>query len=167
MSRGQYIVRSWSKALRERGREVHIYTDSGCGSDQKRNMNLLCTVLSGWSVLIFFIPYHFTYLLYITLKWTRIGVQTVQTELDQSSAMCCFAVPPVNVWVVYTDYTQVACMYSCAQFPGLRAEWAWAVSRKRPPVRAVGRCRAALQRLDVNTSKFLRVPYSAKCLPGK
>ncbi|XP_066959780.1 apolipoprotein D-like [Macrobrachium rosenbergii] len=72
--------------------------------------------------------------------------------------------PPLSVWVTYTDYTSVACLYSCTQFPGLRADWAWAITRSpRPLVKTVSRCRTNLSKLGVNTAKFERVPQRASC----
>ncbi|KAG7159857.1 crustacyanin-A2 subunit-like [Homarus americanus] len=72
--------------------------------------------------------------------------------------------PPLRVWVVYTDYTSVACLYSCSQFPGLRAEWAWVMSRTvRPNVKVVMRCRTKLRQLKVNAAKFKRVPQRSNC----
>lgn len=77
------------------------------------------------------------------------------------------AVPPLSVWVLDTDYSGVACLYSCTDFPGLRAEWAWAVTRSpRPRVKLVQRCRARLRRHHVDTAKLKRVPHSAQCLKG-
>ncbi|XP_050700655.1 crustacyanin-A2 subunit-like [Eriocheir sinensis] len=75
--------------------------------------------------------------------------------------------PPLSVWVLDTDYSGVACLYSCTEFPGLRAEWAWAVTRSpRPRVKLVHRCRAKLRRHHVDTAKLERVPHSAQCLKG-
>ncbi|MPC64665.1 Crustacyanin-A2 subunit [Portunus trituberculatus] len=75
--------------------------------------------------------------------------------------------PPLDIWVVYTDYSSVACLYSCAEFHGLKAEWAWAVaSSPRPQVKMVNRCRAKLRLHQVNTAKLQRVPHSARCLKG-
>ncbi|XP_063866010.1 crustacyanin-A2 subunit-like isoform X1 [Scylla paramamosain] len=75
--------------------------------------------------------------------------------------------PPLDIWVVYTDYSNVACLYSCAEFHGLKAEWAWAVaSSPRPRVKMVNRCRAKLRLHQVNTTKLQRVPHSARCLKG-
>ncbi|XP_068225417.1 crustacyanin-A2 subunit-like isoform X2 [Palaemon carinicauda] len=72
--------------------------------------------------------------------------------------------PPISLWITYTDYTSIACLYSCTQFPGLRADWAWVITRlPRPLVKHVARCRANLTKLGVNTAKFERVPQRASC----
>lgn len=76
--------------------------------------------------------------------------------------------PPLSVWITYTDYSSVACLYSCTQFPGLRADWAWVITRSpRPLVKLVARCRAKLGKLKVNTAKFERVPQKASCYKKK
>ncbi|XP_076036128.1 apolipoprotein D-like [Oratosquilla oratoria] len=72
--------------------------------------------------------------------------------------------PPMNIWVVYTDYTNVACLYSCTSFPGLRVDAAWALSRSpRPLVKLIKQCRSYLNELGINTTKFKRVPQSPRC----
>ncbi|XP_042891744.1 apolipoprotein D-like [Penaeus japonicus] len=69
--------------------------------------------------------------------------------------------PPLSMWVAYTDYTSLLCMYSCTSFPGLRADWAWALTRTRhPQPRLMLRCRTKLRKLGVNAAKFVRVPQS-------
>lgn len=70
-------------------------------------------------------------------------------------------VPPLSVWVAYTDYTSLLCLYSCTSFPGLRVDWAWALTRTRhPQPRLMLRCRSKLRNLGVNAAKFERIPQN-------
>ncbi|CAL4123677.1 unnamed protein product [Meganyctiphanes norvegica] len=72
--------------------------------------------------------------------------------------------PPQKAWVVYTDYTGVACLYSCTEFPGLRVDTAIAMARSaRPLVKLVSQCRGRLHQFKINVNKFVRVPQAGKC----
>lgn len=72
--------------------------------------------------------------------------------------------PPLRLWVVHTDEDKLVCLYSCDEFPGLRAEWAWAITRGlRPMINTVRSCRMKLNQLDVDDSKFKRVRHTTAC----
>ncbi|XP_069973715.1 apolipoprotein D isoform X2 [Penaeus vannamei] len=79
--------------------------------------------------------------------------EALQLDLD--------GMPPLSVWVAYTDYTSLLCLYSCTSFPGLRVDWAWALTRTRhPQPRLMLRCRSKLRNLGVNAAKFERIPQN-------
>ncbi|KAK8719121.1 hypothetical protein OTU49_014226, partial [Cherax quadricarinatus] len=98
-------------------------------------------------------------------KISRAGVLALLPESHSRALQLDIdGMPPLNVWVVWTDYTNVACLYSCAEFPGLRAEWAWVMTRSpRPRGKLVAGCRARLRQHMVNTAKFKRVPRNTNC----
>ncbi|XP_076028822.1 crustacyanin-C1 subunit-like isoform X2 [Oratosquilla oratoria] len=73
-------------------------------------------------------------------------------------------VPEAPYQITDTDYVNYACVYSCMEYVGFRAEFAWVFSRKpQLEEKYIERCRTNLQEKGVDPDKMVEVRQGDSC----
>ncbi|XP_069170704.1 uncharacterized protein [Procambarus clarkii] len=73
-------------------------------------------------------------------------------------------VPRVPYQIVATDYRTYACVYSCLEYFGFRAEFAWVFGRTPVlPPSTIDRCHLAFANMGVDPSKMVPIVQGQTC----